>query len=78
MDNGNISTDRSKAVTLWNIHIISVLLCFRARVFIDALWSPAGKGLISWLSFGMSNNCEIATFPLVSWVIHVSGVQGAG
>ena len=21
------------------------LLCFRARLFIDALWSPAGKGL---------------------------------
>ena len=27
-----------------------VLLCFRARLFIDALWSPAGKGLTSWLS----------------------------
>ena len=23
-----------------------VLLCFRARLFADALWSPAGKGLI--------------------------------
>ena len=22
-----------------------------ARLFIDALWSPAGKGLDSWLSF---------------------------
>ena len=33
----------------------------------DALWSPAGKGLTSWLSFVMSN-CEIVTFPLVSWV----------
>ena len=35
-------------------------------VFIVALWSPAGKGLTSWLSFVMSN-CEV-TFPLVSWV----------
>ena len=32
-----------------------VLLCFRARLFIDALWSPVGKGLSSWLSFMMSN-----------------------
>ena len=28
-------------------HVISVLflLCFHAGLFIDALWSPAGKGL---------------------------------
>ena len=32
-----------------------VLLCFRARLFIDALWSSVGKGLTSWLSFVMSN-----------------------
>ena len=32
-----------------------VLLCFRARLFIAAFWSPAGKGLTSWLSFVMSN-----------------------
>ena len=38
------------------------LLCFRARLFIDALWSPAGKGLTSWLSFVVSN-CELVTFP---------------
>ena len=31
-----------------------------------ALWSPAGKGLTSWLSFVVSN-CEFVTFPLVSW-----------
>ena len=43
------------------------LLCFSACLFINALWSPAGKGLTSWLSFVMSN-CEIVTFPLVSWV----------
>ena len=33
----------------------------------DALWSPAWKGLTSWLSFVMSNY-EVVTFPLVSWV----------
>ena len=44
-----------------------VLLCFPVRLFIDALWSPAGKGLTSKLSFVMSN-CEVVTFPLVSWV----------
>ena len=27
-----------------------------ARLFINALWSPAGKGLTSWLSFVMSNS----------------------
>ena len=38
-----------------------------ARLFICALWSPAGKGLTSWLSFVVSN-FEFVTFPLVSWV----------
>ena len=63
-------TDRSKAVfLLWIIHVISVLLLlrFRARLFIDALRSPAGIGLTSWLLFVMSN-CEVVTFQLVSWV----------
>ena len=32
-----------------------VLLCFHARLYVDALWSPAGKGLTSWLSFVMAN-----------------------
>ena len=61
-------TDRSKAVLLlWIIYVISALflLCFRVRLFIDALWSPAGKGLTSWLSF-VRSNCEFVTFPLVS------------
>ena len=44
-----------------------VLLCFHECLFFDALWSPAGKGLTSWLSFVMSN-CDVVTFPLVSWV----------
>ena len=46
---------------------VSCLLCFCTRLFICALWSPAGKGLTSWLSFVVSN-CEFVTFPLVSWV----------
>ena len=33
------------------------LLCLCARLFICALWSPAGKGLTSWLLFVVSN-CE--------------------
>ena len=38
------------------------LLCLCARMFIRALWSPAGQGLTSWLSFVVSN-CEFVTFP---------------
>ena len=30
------------------------LLCLCARLFVCALWSPAGKGLTSWLSFVVS------------------------
>ena len=44
-----------------------VLLCFYEDLFVDALWSPAGKGLASWLSFVMSY-CDFVTFPLFSWV----------
>ena len=40
------------------------LLCPGARLFMCALWSPAGKGLTSWLSFVVSD----VSFPLVSWV----------
>ena len=40
-----------------------VLLCFHARLFVDALWSPAGKGMTSWLSFVMS----IVTLSLSHW-----------
>ena len=43
------------------------LLCLCARLFICALWSPAGKRLTSWFLFVVSN-CEFVTFPLVSWV----------
>ena len=43
------------------------LLCLCVRLFMSALWPPAGKGLTSWLSFVVSN-CEFVTFPLVSLV----------
>ena len=39
------------------------LLCLCARLIICALWSPAGKGLTSWLSF-VVYNCEFVTCPL--------------
>ena len=38
------------------------LLSLCARPFICVLWSPAGKGLTSWLSFVVSN-FEFVTFP---------------
>ena len=46
---------------------IKQTLCFHARLFADALWLPARKGLTSWLPFVMSNcmNCDVVTFPLV-------------
>ena len=40
---------------------------FHVRLFVDALWLPAGKGLTSWFSFMMSN-CGVVTDSLVSWV----------
>ena len=43
------------------------MLCLCAHLFICALWSPAGKGLTSWLSFLVSK-CDFVTFPLVSMV----------
>ena len=39
------------------------LLCLCVRLFICAFWSPAGKGLTSWLSFVVSN-CEFVTFSI--------------
>ena len=67
----NIFTDCSMAVhLLWIIYVISVLFQLVMRLYasvIDAFWSPDVKGLTSWLSFVMSN-CEVVTFPLVSWV----------
>ena len=47
-------------------HLCYFCLVF-VMLFIDALWSPARKGLTSYFSFVMSN-CEVVTFPLVFWV----------
>ena len=44
------------------------LLCLCAGLFICALWSPAGKGLTSWLALVCGVHCEFVPFPLVSWV----------
>ena len=52
-------------VDLFYVFSVFCLLCLCARLFICALWSHAGKGLTSWLSFVVSN-CEFVTFPLVS------------
>ena len=54
---------------LWIFYVLPVLclLCLCTRLFICALWSPSGKGLTSCLSCVVSN-CELGTFPLVSWV----------
>ena len=41
------------------------LYAFMHLMCVDALWSPAGKGLTYWLSFVMSY-CDVVTFPLVS------------
>ena len=63
-----ISLQRYHRLLLWIFYVYSVLrlLCLCARLFICAFWSPAGKGLTSWLSFVVSN-CEFVTFPLVFW-----------
>ena len=60
-------TDRSKAVLLlWIFYVffsVLCLLCLCMRLFICALWSPAGKGLTSWFSFVVSY-CEFIYFPI--------------
>ena len=51
-------TDRSRAVLLlwiFRVFVLSCVCCVCARLFVCALWSPAGKGLTSWLSFVLSS-----------------------
>ena len=45
-------------------HLCYLCLVFimLSRMFITALWSPAGKGLTSWLLF-VNSNCDFVTFP---------------
>ena len=48
---------QSPSILLWIFLCfcsVLCLLCLCARLFICALWSPAGKGLTSWLSFVVS------------------------
>ena len=51
------------------------LLCLCARLFVCALWSLAGKGLTSWLSFVVSG-CGFVAFPSgilgQTWYLFVS------
>ena len=49
--------------------VISVyfLLCFRVRLFIDALWSPFGRGLTLLPSL-VTSNCEVVLFDLILYV----------
>ena len=51
-------------------HLCYLCLLFASisRLFIAALWSPAGKGLTSWLSFVMFN-CVLLLSHVVSWVM---------
>ena len=41
---------------------LCLVVVMLSRLFIAALWSPAGKGLTSWLLFVMSN-CDFVTLP---------------
>ena len=57
-----------------------VFAMFCARLFICALWSPAGKGLTSWLSFVVSS----VSFPcenevgFIGTVLELSGTHFNG
>ena len=49
--------------TFYGLFVLSCLVfVMLSRLFIGALWSPAGKGLTSWLLFVMSN-CDFVTLP---------------
>ena len=52
-------------------HLCYLCLVFfmLSRLLIVALWSPAGKGLTSWLLFVMFN-CVLSLFQAVSWVMY--------
>ena len=59
--------DSSRAVLLLWIFVLQVFVMLSHASVFYGLWSPAGKGLASWLSFVMSNS-EFVTFPLISRV----------
>ena len=55
-------------------HLCYLCLVFvmLSRLFIASVWSPAGKGLTSWLLFVMLN-CVFVTFPcgILGQVLHL-------
>ena len=57
----------SIAIILMGKRELIALLNLSSWCLVMVLWSPAGKGLTSWLSF-VKSNCDVVTFPLVSWV----------
>ena len=44
-----------------HLRYLCLVIVMRSRLFIAALWSPAGKGLTSWLLIVMFN-CVCVTF----------------
>ena len=63
-------TDRSKAYFFcgsFNLCYVCLVFVMLSRLVIAVLWSPAGKGLTSWLSFVMFN-CVLSLSNVVSWV----------
>ena len=45
-----------------HLRYFCIVFVMLSRLLIAALWSPAGKGLTSWLSFVVLN-CVVVTFP---------------
>ena len=46
---------------------LSLVFVMLSRLFIAVVWSPAGKGLTSWLLFVVFN-CVFSLSHVVSWV----------
>ena len=55
--------DSLKAVLLLWIFVLQVSVMLSCMSVFDGLWSPAGRGLTSWLSLVMSNS-EFCYFPI--------------
>ena len=60
-------------------HLCYFLIVFdmHSRVLIDALWSPAGKGLTSWLWYlivSIPDLCPLSYFVTVRIVLHILAV----
>ena len=47
---------------MYHLYYLCLVFFMLLRLFFAVLWSPAGKGLTSWLLFVMFN-CVIVTFP---------------